>query len=100
MVGRVEVRAEAPGDLAAVLQLRRQGARGCGGEEQTSGVAPSRCSERRPCFCRTSAQLKEVAAPLKTAGERRRFRVGSGWGEMFVCKIPVCLLLQQKPPLG
>lgn len=45
MVGRVEVRVKAAGDPAAVLQLPRQGGRGCGvGSKPPEGlhhVAPS-----------------------------------------------------------
>lgn len=69
MVERVEVRAEAPGDLAAVLQLRRQSGRGCGGEEQTSGVAPSRCS---------------VFLPDIGAAEGGRGAAESSWREVTV----------------
>lgn len=101
--GRVEVRVKAADDLAAVLQLLRQGGRGCGVGvgDQTSGGAPSRCSEYHPV---SAGHRRSWRTSRRGYGEKSSREVtvqGQIWvgGEMFVCKIPVCLLLQQKPPL-
>lgn len=80
MVHWVEVRVKARGDLAAVLQLRRQGGRGWRGSkppEWLHHIAP-----RITQCCRTWAQLKEVRLrpPWRelTRRERWRFRVRFG----------------------
>lgn len=88
MVGRVEVRVKAAGDLAAVLQLPRQGGRGCGvgvGSKPPEGlhhVAPS-ITPFLPDV--GAAEGGHNVVTVKRAPERRRFRVRSGWWGGGVC---------------